>query len=243
MLKVVFFDAAGTLFTTRRPVGDSYAVVARDFGANVSGKAVSAAFRRAFSSAHGLAFGPGRSTEELRRLEREWWRERVAETFSQLHQFDDFQAYFDTLFEFFGDPANWVAYPDVAPALEELKRSGLQLGVISNFDARLYRLLEGLDLARFFDSVIISSEAGYAKPAVELFEFALARSGVRPSEALHAGDAAHLDVAGANAAGIEALLVRRPEEGGSAKAPEPLPYAVVFSFAEIVSIARRRLIT
>ena len=241
MLKVVFFDAAGTLFTTRRPVGDSYAAVARHFGADVSGREVSAAFRRAFSSAHGLAFGPGRSAEELRRLEREWWCERVAETFSQLHRFDDFQAYFDTLFEFFGDPANWVAYPDVAPALEELERSGLQLGVISNFDARLYRLLEGLNLARFFDSVTISSEAGYAKPAVELFEFALARSGVQPSEALHAGDAAHLDVAGANTAGIEALLVRRPEEGGSAKAPQPVPYAVVSSFAEIVSIARQRM--
>src|SRR5260370_3474295 len=164
MLKVVLFDAAGTLFTPRHPVGDSYAAVARHFGADVSGREVSAAFRRAFSSAHGLAFGPGRSAEELRRLEREWWRARVAETFSQLHRFDDFQAYFDTLFEFFGDPANWVAYSDVAPALEELKRSGLQLGVISNFDARLYRLLEGLDLARYFDSLPISSQAAYAKP-------------------------------------------------------------------------------
>src|SRR5580704_16288460 len=163
MLTTIFFDAAGTPFESRRPIGDSYAAVARDFGANVSGKAVSAAFRRAFSNAHGLAFGPGREADDIRRLEREWWRDRVAETYADLHQFDDFDAYFDALFEFFGDPDNWVAYPDVAPALEKLKDAGLRLGVISNFDARLYRLLDGLGLSHFFDSVTISSEAGYAK--------------------------------------------------------------------------------
>jgi len=241
MLKTIFFDAAGTLFESRSPIGDSYAAVARNFGANVSGKNVSAAFRRAFSSAHGLAFGPGRPAGEIRRLEREWWRERVAETFADLHQFDDFDAYFNALFEFFGDPANWVAYPDVAPALEEFKAMGLRLGVISNFDARLYRLLSGLGLARFFDSVTISSEAGYAKPAAQLFEAALARMGVAPGEALHVGDAPHLDVTGANAAGIEAILVCRPEDGGKGEKPKPTPATVVASFDEVVAIVRRRI--
>lgn len=241
MLKTIFFDAAGTLFESRCPIGDSYAAVARDFGANVSGKTVSAAFRRAFSSAHGLAFGPGRPAGEIRRLEREWWRERVAETFAGLHRFGDFDAYFSALFEFFGDPANWVAYPDVAPALAELKRAGLRLAVISNFDARLYRFLEGLDLARFFDSVTISSEAGYAKPAAQLFEVALARMGVGAGEAIHIGDAPHLDVAGANAAGIDAILVRRPEEGGPSGSANPAPATVVSSFDEIVTLVRARL--
>ena len=241
MLKTIFFDAAGTLFESRRPIGDSYAAVARDFGADVSGKKISAAFRHAFSSAHGLAFGPGRCAVEIRRLERQWWRERVAETFADLHQFDDFDAYFNALFAFFGDPANWVAYPDVAPALEQLKAMGLRLGVISNFDARLYGLLSGLGLARFFDSVTISSEAGYAKPAAQLFEVALARMAVAPSDALHVGDAPHLDVTGANAAGIEAILVRRPEEGDLPGTPKPTKAAVVASFDEIVAIARARI--
>jgi putative hydrolase of the HAD superfamily len=238
MLKTVFFDAAGTLFETRRPVGDFYADVARDFGADVSGKAVSAAFSHSFGSAPGLAFGPGRPTQERRRLEREWWRERVAQTFASLHQFDDFDGYFAALFEFFGDPANWVVYDDVIPALEELRGAGLRLGVISNFDARLYRILEGLGLERFFESVTISSEAGYAKPAPELFNFALAAIGAVPDEALHVGDAPHLDVAGANAAGIEAVLIRRPQQGAPAR---PHPGTVISSFAELLPIARRRL--
>jgi putative hydrolase of the HAD superfamily len=241
MLKTVFFDAAGTLFETRRPVGDFYADVARGFGANVSGKAVSAAFRHSFGSAPGLAFGPGRGAGELRRLEREWWHKRVAETFATLHRFEDFDAYFEFLFEFFGDPANWVVYDDVFPALEELRGAGLRLGVISNFDARLYRLLEGLGLKRYFNSVTISSEAGYAKPAAELFEFALAATGASADEALHVGDAPHLDVAGANAAGIDAILIRRSEEGAPTRPAKLHPATEVSSFAELVPIVRRRL--
>ena len=238
MLKTVFFDAAGTLFETRRPVGDFYADMARRFGANVSGKAISAAFRHSFGSAPGLAFGPGRRAEELHRLEREWWYSRVAETFAGLHQFDDFDAYFDALFEFFGDPANWVVFDDVFPALEELRRPGLRLGVISNFDSRLYRLLEGLNLKRYFDSVTISSEAGYAKPAPELFKFALAATGSSANEALHVGDSPHLDVAGANAAGIEAILIRRPPEGARTRPAKPHRATEVSSFAELVPIVR-----
>ena len=241
MLKTVFFDAAGTLFETRRPVGDFYADVARGFGANVSGKAISAAFRHSFGSAPALAFGPGHGVGELRRLEREWWYQRVAETFSGLHQFEDFDGYFEALFEFFGDPANWVVYDDVFPALEELRGAGIRLGVISNFDSRLYRLLEGLGLKRYFDSVTISSEAGYAKPAPEVFQFALAVTGASADEALHVGDAPHLDVAGANAAGIEAILIRRPPEGAPARPAKPDRATVVSSFAELIPIVRQRL--
>jgi putative hydrolase of the HAD superfamily len=240
MLKTIFFDAAGTLFETRQPVGNFYAQVARKFGADVSGKAVSAAFRHSFGNASGLAFGPGHSAIELRRLEREWWRARVAETFASLHQFEDFDAYFTALFEFFGDPSNWIVYDDVIPALEQLRAGGLRLSVISNFDARLYRLLEGLGLHHYFQTVTISSEAGYAKPAPELFKFALSRSGTSADEALHVGDAPHLDVAGANAAGIEAVLIRRPEERAASAPAKHQSATVIASFPELISIVRSR---
>ncbi len=241
MLKTIFFDAAGTLFETRQPVGDFYAQVAREFGADVSGQAVSAAFRHSFGNAPGLAFGPGHCAAELRRLEREWWRARVAETFAGLHQFEQFDAYFAALFEFFGDPSNWVVYDDVLPALEQLRTAGLRLSVISNFDARLYGLLEGLGLDHYFETVTISSEAGYAKPAPELFKFALARSETSADQALHVGDAPHLDVAGANAAGIEAVLIRRPEEGAAASPKKFQNAALISSFPELIEMIRARI--
>src|ERR1700739_1501660 len=107
-LKAVFFDAAGTLFETREPVGESYARIARSFGVDPSAEAVGLAFRRAFHDSKPLAFGPGRKAEELGRLERDWWRELVAKSFAELGEFNDFEGYFEALFEFFADPVNWV---------------------------------------------------------------------------------------------------------------------------------------
>src|SRR5271170_1869281 len=162
MLRSIFFDAAGTLFEPREPVGETYARIARGYGVVTTGAAVGEAFRHAFRESGGLAFGPGHSSEELRRLEREWWRSIVAASFSHLGTFNDFEAYFDSLFAYFADPASWVADPNAAPLLGEIKARDCQLGVISNFDYRLYRILDGLGLASFFDSITISSEAGWA---------------------------------------------------------------------------------
>lgn len=209
MLKVVFFDAAGTIFETRAPVGETYARIAREYGVEATAAQVGAGFRRAFHNAEGLAFGPGRGGPELRAMERRWWREIVTETFAGLGRFTDFDAYFNALFAFFADPNNWRADPQAAPTLERLKRDGLELGVISNFDYRLYRILDGIELGRRFDSITISSEAGYAKPSPKLFEAALARHNVAPDEALHVGDVEHLDMKGAQAAGIAAVLIDR----------------------------------
>ena len=207
MLKAVFFDAAGTLIAPREPVAESYARIAREYGVAANVADVSAAFRRVFHAAAGLAFGPGHAPEELRRRERTWWREVVAATFAGLGSFTDFDSYFNTLFAFFADTANWAADPAAAPALAGLKQRGLSLGIISNFDYRLYAILEGLGLRGYFDSVTISSEAGYAKPAAEVFRAALKRHQVAGGEAVHVGDSEHMDFTGAAAAGIGAILI------------------------------------
>jgi putative hydrolase of the HAD superfamily len=206
-LRAIFFDAAGTLFESREPIGEVYARIARQFGLDASVASVTAGFRHAFGSAPALAFGLGHSPADLRRLEREWWRERVAESFKGLGTFGDFDAYFDALFAHFGDPANWGVDPEAAPMLNRLKHSGLELGVISNFDFRVYRILEGLGLARFFDSITISSEAGFAKPRREIFAAALARHKIAAAEAIHVGDSEHLDFDAAVSAGLGAVLL------------------------------------
>jgi putative hydrolase of the HAD superfamily len=236
MIRAVFFDAAGTLFEPRNPVGVSYARMAARFGLHADPEAVSAAFHRAFSESPGLAFGLGHSAAELRRLEREWWRKVVGDTFSGLGEFADFDAFFDALFAFFADPANWRPVPEATAALSRLKNNGLKLGVISNFDYRLYRILEGLGLDRFFDSVTISSEAGFAKPAPQPFRTALARHSVQPSEAIHVGDSKRLDLEGAKAAGITAILIdRRHQDAVSIRDRS----ATIGSLAYVFEVAQR----
>ena len=41
------------------------------------------------------------------------------------------------LWDHFGRPSSWQVYPDVVPALRQMERSGLQIGIGSNFDGRL----------------------------------------------------------------------------------------------------------
>jgi putative hydrolase of the HAD superfamily len=209
MLKAIFFDVAGTLIFTRERIGLSYARLAQQYGLAADDKAVGAAFRRAFNAAPGLAFGPGHDALELRRLEREWWRRVVVDTFATLGEFRDFDGYFAALFDFLGDPANWKPDPEAVQVLERLKERGHRLGVISNFDYRVYGILDGLGLGRYFDSMTISSEAGWAKPAPQIFRAALERHALEPREALHVGDSEDTDLAGAQTAGIAAVLIDR----------------------------------
>ena len=235
MIRAAFFDAAGTLFEAREPIGRTYARLARDFGLDTPEDAVAASFRRAFGEAPGLAFGLGLRHDEIRRLERQWWRQRVAETFAPLGKFPDFDTYFDALFAYFANPDHWIADVEAAPMLQRLKADGLKLGVISNFDFRLYRILDGLDLTRFFDWITISSEVGYAKPRREVYDAALARAGMTVHEAMHVGDSEHLDFAPATALGIAAVLIDRENQAAPSIAGRT---ARICSLASVTEVAQ-----
>jgi FMN phosphatase YigB (HAD superfamily) len=66
-----------------------------------------------------------------------------------------------------------------------------------------------LKLTPFFDDIVVSTLVGASKPSREIFEIALTRAGVEPSQALHVGDSLHDDYHGAKSAGLAALLVDR----------------------------------
>ncbi len=235
MVKAVFFDAAGTLFDAREPVGHTYARIARQHGLLAGDAAVSEGFRRAFSATPGLAFGPGRSPDEIRRLEHEWWYGLVRRSFDGLGQFDNFDAFFDELFAYFGNPSSWTPLADAHSVLRGLKERNLRLGIISNFDYRLYGILEGLDLRGFFDTVTISSEAGYAKPAGQIFATALSTLGVSSGEAVHIGDSEHMDVRGAQDAGLRAIFI---DVEGKATPAIDGEVARVSSLAQMIEVMR-----
>lgn len=103
----------------------------------------------------------------------------------------------------------FIPYPDARLALERLRVRGTRLVVVSNWDVSLHDVLAAGPLGALLDGVVTSAEAGVAKPAVEPFARALALAGVAPEQALHVGDTPALDLAGARAAGIPALLLVR----------------------------------
>jgi putative hydrolase of the HAD superfamily len=106
-------------------------------------------------------------------------------------------------------------YPEVAEALGALRAGGLRLIVVSNWDVSVHEVLGRTGLAPLLDGAISSAEVGAAKPAPAIFERALALAGGVPSAAaVHVGDDAEADVAGARAAGISPVLVARNGAAG-----------------------------
>ena len=95
------------------------------------------------------------------------------------------------------------------PALENLRSQNIEMGVISNFDTRLIKVLKLLDLEQFFASITISSQAGFAKPDQNIFKQALTKHDTIAKQAWHIGDSIAEDYQGAKAAGIKALWLNR----------------------------------
>jgi putative hydrolase of the HAD superfamily len=206
----VTFDAAGTLFRVRGSVGQAYAAVAARHGAAVEAEEIENRFRSVFRAMPPMCF-PGVPAVDLPERERAWWREVVGGAFAGF-RFDSFETFFGDLFHYFARADSWELFPDVIPALSGLRARHLRLAVVSNFDGRLTPICQGLEIAGFFDAVIMSSQVGCAKPDPEIFAIALERVGVSSAEAFHIGDSEALDLEGAQAAGMRALLIDRTAE-------------------------------
>jgi len=97
--------------------------------------------------------------------------------------------------------------PGVPEALDRLQTAGLKLVAVSNADGTVEKSLTALGLRRYFDAVIDSHVVGFEKPDPRIFFHAIFVSGADPKSTLHAGDIYAVDVVGANAAGIYAVLL------------------------------------
>jgi len=206
--RALLLDAMGTLIGLRAPVGSTYAAMAREHGLQLDPAALDQAFAAAYRSAPPLAFA-GLAGAALQQAERDWWSQRIAAVLRSVGQQDGGPPELHRqLFERYAEPELWRVYDEVPQALERWRSQGLRLAVVSNFDQRLEGLLEAFDLRRWLDVVIISSRAGAAKPSPRPFQLALEQLGLGPEQAWHIGDSGD-DEAGARAAGLACVLVRR----------------------------------
>ncbi len=210
-IRVVFFDAADTLFHVHGSVAEIYLRHAVEFGFQGHADSLAAikqAFGRAFREAPPPIFAATDPTQ-IKQSERLWWFDIVHNVFYRVGMFERFDDFFERVFDVFEDPTSWRLFPETASTLACLKAQGLELGIISNFDTRLFSVMRGLDIADAFDTVTISSLAQAAKPAPKIFQLALEKHAVDPEEALHVGDSLRDDAEGAARVGLRALLLDR----------------------------------
>jgi putative hydrolase of the HAD superfamily len=122
------------------------------------------------------------------------------------------------------------AFADAAPALAEIRGLGIRVVVVSNWDYSLSEVLERVGLGDDLDAVVVSAVVGAAKPDRRIYDAALTAAGCAPAEALHVGDSVVNDVAGARAAGIDAVLLQRQGE------PPDGSFRVIGSLSELPAL-------
>jgi putative hydrolase of the HAD superfamily len=195
-LRAVTFDVGGTVIEPWPSVGHVYAAAASNHGfPNLPVEVLNQQFAAAWRSKKN--FDHSKSD----------WRKLVDAAFAGLVTSTD--SLFPELYERFSQPSAWRVFDDVVPCLERLKRRGVKLGIISNWDERLRPLLHELQLTPFFDAVIISCEQGCRKPSIQIFERARKLLAVPAKAVLHVGDNADEDLTGAGSAGMRAFLLNR----------------------------------
>jgi putative hydrolase of the HAD superfamily len=206
-IRAVLFDAAGTLMHPAQPVGQTYSRALAEQGADVPAWRLDDAFARIMRRAEPCVF-PGAGAEEIPERERQWWwwrvRESVRAADSQV-KVRDFDAMFAGLWAHFANASAWEVTEGALETLDLLRKRGLRLAIVSNFDSRLEPLLHGLGLASRFEAVLRPAHVGAAKPDARIFHAALERLSVAPDEAVHVGDDSQEDLAGARAAGLLAV--------------------------------------
>jgi putative hydrolase of the HAD superfamily len=222
--RAILLDALGTLVALHPPAPRLRTELAQRFGVPVSlGEAARAiAAEITYYRAH---LDQGRDARGLKTLRRRCvlaMRDELPEQAASLPV--------ELLTEALLASIAFSPFADVVPTLGAARACGARLVVVSNWDISLHDLLAGLGIAPLLDGIVTSAQQGASKPDPAIFVRALEVAGVEPAEAIHVGDSLEEDVAGARAASIEPVLIRRD---GS---PGPPGTRTITSLSELVVI-------
>ena len=203
----VFFDAGETLVHPHPSFPDLLSEILNREGFDVSPE-------RVRERSH-VVFDRFRSAAEANELwttsperSRRFWHEVYAIFFREL-EIPNANGLIDVVYGEFTDLANYRLFDDVPDVLERLRDAGLVLGVISNFEEWLERLLEQLGVRALFDVRVISGVEGVEKPDPRIFELATTRAGVAPERSVYVGDNPEFDVGPALAVRMVPVLIDR----------------------------------
>ncbi|MBI4148165.1 HAD family hydrolase [Candidatus Woesearchaeota archaeon] len=109
-------------------------------------------------------------------------------------------------------------FPETIEVLETLKKKH-KLVLVSNCDNFTTQVIEKFELGKYFDAIVLSYKEGKLKTE-GLFDCAVEELGVKKTDILVVGDSLETDVAGAEKAGLKAVLVDRK---GRREHPQKIP--------------------
>jgi putative hydrolase of the HAD superfamily len=189
--KAIFFDLFGTLISVSKAAGDKAPYTADILGLDRR------AWNQACFSEHHDILG---ETDHLATVK------RLAHSFDSAIPMQKIQRAAKTRQRRF-DLALTRVEPDILSALHTLNESGFGLGLISNAATGEIRAWPTSPLAPLFKTVHFSCQCGVKKPQPEIYDMALVEMGIDREDALFVGDGSSNEHLGADACGIDSLLV------------------------------------
>jgi putative hydrolase of the HAD superfamily len=105
--------------------------------------------------------------------------------------------------------------PEAVPALRELRRRGLRIGVLSDCSAELPAYFADLPIAPYVDVGVFSFVTGHRKPEAANYLLCCRQLGVAADRCLYVGDGGSNELAGARAVGMRPVHLAVEGEAGS----------------------------
>lgn len=234
-IRGILYDAGHTLLKPRADREEVWEFLAHQLGVDI------AIERRGefpevgpfyYARLGGAGLGAYASDEEARRFWSEYYAHALREAGVDLPR-EELLSAGEAVYDWYKDPAQWEPFQDAIEALIAAERRGYIQGIVSDWGTDLLAIVHAHELTNHLDFVVASANVGVSKPSPEIFRFALERAGLEPAEAVYVGDSYVADILGAQAAGIQPILIDRER-----RAPR-VPVPVVRSLTEVLPLIER----
>lgn len=216
--KLVTFDCTNTLLYFKQPVNEQYLQVALEMGHRkdeFDETKIMPSFKKHFKEMKEAHPNFGRTTVGYEH----WWSNIVQNVLSDAtmnsKKPEEFEKVAERLISLYETRECWSKHSGADELIRSLRHHGKLVGIISNFDPRIHKLLRDMHLYKHFDFIITSYEAKVEKPDYKIFELALNKSlGITwdmmyPNQALHVGNELDKDYQGAINAGWSSVLISK----------------------------------
>ena len=128
----------------------------------------------------------------------------------------------------------------VLETLKKLKKKGLKIVLVSDLTTHIQlRKIKKFRITTYVDFLVTSEEAGSEKPHSIMFLLALNKVNCLPEEAIMVGDSRNKDIAGANAVGIDTVLISKTKKIKMDKKKFKNPNYSIKNISELLSILDR----
>lgn len=231
----ILFDFGGTLFDYSPTNGEIWAQVVGHFGKEIEPNDPTLLQALAAQTAAYDQLMLTSSFKLASNIPEAEWRKLNEVTLSAIG-INDPQAITVAQEAFAAREGGYTIFPDTIQTLNELKQLGKHIGLVSNSTpkgaAGRRPILQQHGILSCFETIVLSSEVGVAKPDREIFEIALRAMNLKNSQRVwHIGDDFIADVLGAKKAGITPVLL---DPAGLRKVEE----VCIRSLSEIVPLVR-----